>query len=350
MSRKTYKKVITTPELIEEINIKNKKMVDRFLKNFNTKRQDGTIKVYRQNFNIFFVWNLLYNDNKFFVDIRKIEFVDFFDYCVEELKWQPNRYAQMWSSLNSLSTFIENYLDEEYPNYRNNVRKIEKIPKATVRKKTVLTEEQINKLLQHLVDINELQQAFILALACYQGCRKQELFRFNVDTIDVENTAYNDLFIVTTEELKTKGRGKSGKMLYKYILKKPFMPYYTLWTEKRNKIINKTKQESQDLIIDDDGGTIPYSRMDYWAQLWSEYLTEINKNDGNEEEVSVYPHALRHYLCTYLSRIGVEPELIVELFGWASQDMYTIYNDLKAKDKEWKGLHKLAAALEDDDG
>lgn len=205
MSRKTYKKVITTPELIEEINIKNKKMVDRFLKNFNTKRQDGTIKVYRQNFNIFFVWNLLYNDNKFFVDIRKIEFVDFFDYCVEELKWQPNRYAQMWSSLNSLSTFIENYLDEEYPNYRNNVRKIEKIPKATVRKKTVLTEEQINKLLQHLVDINELQQAFILALACYQGCRKQELFRFNVDTIDVENTAYNDLFIVTTEELKTKG-------------------------------------------------------------------------------------------------------------------------------------------------
>ena len=35
MSRKTYRKVITSPELIEQINPKNKMLMKRFLKHKN---------------------------------------------------------------------------------------------------------------------------------------------------------------------------------------------------------------------------------------------------------------------------------------------------------------------------
>ena len=72
MGRETFRKVITSPELIEQINPKNKKLVDRYIKNYSTKCSPDTVKVYKSNLNIFFVWNLLENENKFFVDISSI--------------------------------------------------------------------------------------------------------------------------------------------------------------------------------------------------------------------------------------------------------------------------------------
>ena len=116
LPRNTFRKIITSPELIEKINPVNKKLVERYLKNFNTKRSDASVEVYRSNYNIFFCWNEIYNDNISFIDIKKSQMLDFFDFCVSELKWSPNRYSQMWSSLSSLSNFIDDmftFINEE---------------------------------------------------------------------------------------------------------------------------------------------------------------------------------------------------------------------------------------------
>lgn len=64
-TRKTYRKIITSPELIEQINPENKKLMDRFLKNFSTKNSPKSVISYRSNLNIFMCWNVEYNDNKF---------------------------------------------------------------------------------------------------------------------------------------------------------------------------------------------------------------------------------------------------------------------------------------------
>ena len=148
MARKTFRKVITTPEKIEMIESSNKKLVERFLRYMSQTKSEGTIKVYKSNFDIFFCWNLDYNDNKPFEKIKKIEMQDFFAFCTEELQYSPNRFAQMHSSLSSLSTYIENQLDEieRYENFRNIVTKIEKPVKEPVREKTIISPEQIDKL------------------------------------------------------------------------------------------------------------------------------------------------------------------------------------------------------------
>ena len=112
--RETYRKIITSPELTAQINPKNIKLMERFLKNFATKRSPNSVISYRSNLTIFFTWNLTENNNIFFVDIKKIHLMDFFDYCVTELKWSSNRYAQMHSCLSSFSAWIENILDEDY--------------------------------------------------------------------------------------------------------------------------------------------------------------------------------------------------------------------------------------------
>ena len=63
--RKTFRKVITSESLIAQINPENVKLMERFLKNFATKRSPKSVTVYRSNLNIFFVWNLENNDNLF---------------------------------------------------------------------------------------------------------------------------------------------------------------------------------------------------------------------------------------------------------------------------------------------
>lgn len=345
MPRKTYRKNITNRELIEKINPQNKKLVDRFLKNFSTKRSPASVVIYKSNFNIFFCWNLMNNNDKFFIEIKKSEFMDFFDYCYSELKWSPNRYSNMWSSLNSLSTFIENILDDDYPDFRNNVKKIEKLPKTNVRKKTILTDVQIKNLLNYL-EKKDSQQACMLALACFSGARISELFRFKTSIIDLNNLTYENLFIETAEEIVTKGRGTYGKKLYKYILKAPFEHYYNEWIKKRELMMPLLNKNHDYLFIKKNGDPATPETGRRWIKEWEKYLSNEDPSNVTHNPVNLYAHAFRHYFCTYLAKEGVEQELIVELFGWNSSEMFNIYNDTTAKDKKWKGLANLKTSVE----
>lgn len=342
MPRETLKKKITDDEVIKKINKKNVTLTSRFIKNFQTKRSPLSVKVYESNFNIFFCWNVIYNNNKFFVDIKKIEFMDFFDYASIELGWSPARYAQMWSSLNSLSTFIENILDDEYPDFKNQVKKIEKSPKNAVRKKTILTEEQVINLLNYLeVEISHPQEACLLALLAFSGVRISEAFEFTTDIIDINNDSYNGLFLETTEEIKTKGRGRNGKMIHKYILKAPFLPYYMNWIKERNEIMDKYGQTHNKLFIKPDGTPAIVTSARSWIKKWEKYLTEMEPSNTDKKKIVFYPHCMRHWFCTYLAKKQIPQDLIVELFGWSSSEMYSIYNDMTAKDREWKELENL---------
>lgn len=338
MARKTFRKIITNEEILENINPKNKKLMKRFIKEKNTRCSDATIRNYTSDLNIFFTWNYLENDDKFFVDIKKIEMADFFAYAVDDLKWGSARFSRMRSCLSSLSEYILRFFDEEYPTFKNIVLKsIELMPKCPRRKKTILSEEQIDSLLNYLKnEINRPQEACLLALAICSGARKSELLRFDIDLIDENNTAFDGLFIETKEQIKTKGFSKEGKLLYKYIIKDLFVPYYNEWMVKRKEILeNNNVEEHNKLFIKNDGTPAKVSTIEGWIEKWSKFLNE-----------DVYLHALRHYTCTYLARLGLESELIVEIFGWSSHDMYNIYCDLTAKDKKWKGTTKLKEHLE----
>lgn len=333
--RETYRKVITSPELIEQINPENKKLVDRFLKNFATKRSPNSVVNYRSNYNIFFTWNLLYNDNILFVDIKKFELLDFFDFCCTELKWGSARYAQMHSSLSSLSTFIENYYDDTYPNFRNLVSKIEKLPKESVRKKSIFTQEELNSLMNCLGEEDRIQEQCLLALMMSSGSRASELARFTVDIIDENNTAFEDLFLETTNEIRVKGRGVNGKSLVRYILKSTFLPYYKKWLPVREKIMKENNQTHNYIFITNNGEPAKVSTFRTWIEKWNNYVDK-----------PFYMHSIRHYYCTSLLSIGLEQDLVQSIIGWTSLDMVNIYNDMSAKDRKWKGLDKLKIALE----
>lgn len=335
--RETFRKVITSPELIEQINPENQKLVDRFLKNFATKRSPNSVVSYRSNLNIFFCWNVLYNENGFFIDLKKFELMDFFDFCVTELKWGSNRFAQMHSCLSSFSTWIENIYDEKYPTFRNLLPKIEKLPKETVRKKSVFKKEELDMLMNWLGEQDKVNEQCLLALIMSSGSRASELLRFTTDMIDENHTAFEGLFLETTEDIRVKGRGVNGKYIPRYLIKDIFLPYYKKWLPIRNEIIRETGKDHNFIFIRPDGEPALISTIRSWMEKWDDVLDK-----------HWYPHAGRHFWTTYLLSIGLEKELIQELQKWSSDALVDIYNDATAKDRKWKNLDKLKAALEEE--
>jgi site-specific recombinase XerD len=336
--RKTFRKVITSEELISQINPENIKLMERFLKNFATKRSPKSVTVYRSNLNIFFCWCVENVENISFTKIKKIHFMDFFDYGISELKWSPNRYNTMHSTLSSFSAWIENFFDEEYPNFRNLLPKIEKPVKEAVREKTVLQKEDVDKIFFCLEKQNKVQEQCLLALAISCGARISELARFTTSLIDENNTVFDGLFLETTEKIVTKGRGTGGKLLKKYILKDMFLPYYKKWLIEREKLLIETNQEHDFLFITKDGKPASADRLRDWMSNWSDIVGQ-----------PCYAHNFRHFNISLYKKIDLSDDLIVYLTGWAEgtgHTMISIYNDNSIADTTPKCLGKLKDYLQ----
>jgi len=330
MPRNTFRNVFVTDELISQIHPQNKKFVEKFLREKSTRSSKTTIGAYESDANIFMVWNVLHNDNKLFTDIRKLELAEFFSFAVDELKWGSSRCNRVRSFLSSLSIFIEKFFDSEYPQFHNLVLKtIESVPKELRREKTILSERQVNDLLQHLSETDS-QKACWVALAAYSGSRFSELLRFTTDILDENHTAFGDLFMETLKPIKTKGRGRDGKLLYKYILKDKFLPYYKKWLEDRKIIMDKCGCDHNFIFIKQDGSPATDGTIRYWVMAIENYL-----------QVPFYPHLLRHYLVTEFAKKNIPPMLIKDLVGWSGLEMVSLYDDTSSKDKVWAELENL---------
>lgn len=184
MGRKTFRKIITSPEILKQINPETKKLMDRFLKNYSTKKSPNTIVNYRSNLNIFACWSVIENDNLSIIDMKKYNWMDFFDYGSTELQWHSNRFCQCHSALSSFCRWIERMYDEQYPNFRNLLPYIEKPVKSAIREKSVFKKEELDDLMNWLGEQNRVQEKCLLALMMSSGARISELPRFRTSIID----------------------------------------------------------------------------------------------------------------------------------------------------------------------
>lgn len=314
---------IVTPDKLELINKENKELLEEFVEYLkSTDKSDGTIKGYISDIQIFFAWLFENAKNKSFVDINKRDVMRYQNYLINTLQCSPNRTRRLKASLSSLSNFIENILDDCYPDFRNIINKIPAPVKETVREKTVLEDDEVQALLDFLVSKKQYQKACILALAWASGSRKSELLRFKVDYFKDENIIYGSLY-KTPEKIKTKGRGKMGKLLHKYVLINKFKPYLDLWLKQREEL----GLDFEYLFICKDAKG-NYKEMTDVAPLdrYSEQFTKfLNK--------PFYFHCMRHNFTTQLSKSGIPHHVIKEIVGWSSLDMVQLYDDQTVDDK-----------------
>lgn len=326
VGRKSIYNNIATEEKMEKVNPKNLALLEEwkiYLRTVN--RSPKTIKNYASDMNIFFVWLLDFKENKFFVDITKKDVLFFQDYAMNTLGLGSCRVRRLKDTLSSFSNYIEGFCDEDYPNFRNIIRKIESPGKKAVREKTVFEEEDIEMILNGLLDRGYYQIACLVALACYSGSRRSELLEFKVDYFEPENVVFGSLF-KTPETIKTKGRD-GGKYIYKYTLKKPFERYYYLWMKERRKLLKGEQidpEVEQYLFIHKVKGK--WERLQSKSLTWgSDVVNKILEEEGNSK--IFYWHACRHYWCTALLKSGLPADVVKEIGQWSDMSLVEIYDD-----------------------
>lgn len=317
MGRTTVYNSIISDDLIARINPKNKELSEDFLDYLvSVDRSKNTIEAYRHDLQIFFCWNVENNENKYFVDLAKREIAKFQKHALVEWGWSPNRLRRVKATLSSLSNYIENMLDDEIENYRSIVNKIESPVKQAVREKTVMTDEEVDMVLDTLVEQKRYQLACLFALAAFSGSRKSELLRFKVSYFTDNNIMDDAALYRTPEKIVTKGRGSQGKALYKYTLLS-FKKYYDLWMNERN----AKGLKNEFLFVDENDEILQVSTVSYYSNVITKILGR-----------PFYFHALRHQLCTRLFRLGLPANVVQEYFGWNNVQMTEVYNDTEAVD------------------
>ena len=318
MPRKTKQNKITSEDLIAQINPENKQLLEDYVAYMKSvSRSDKTIEGYISDLHIFFVWLLQKANNKFFVNITKRDIVAFQGFMVNTLENSPARIRRVKSSLSALSNYIEAVCDDDYPQFRNIINKVENPLNAPVRDKTVLSDEQLEELLDYLSKSGKHQQACLLALGMQSGARKSELVRFKPSFFTEDNVIFGSLY--KTPKIKTKGRS-GGKYIPKFVFKAGFQPYFDAWMKQREEL----GIDSEWLFVKQNG--------DHWDQLNSDTLNSWAITFGNHLGVDFYFHALRHYWTTMCVKSGLPVEVIKDLQNWADTKMVSVYNDELAED------------------
>lgn len=323
MGRSTvYNKGLT--ENWDNVNEDNKKLLKNFLTYCRASdRSSETISQYENNIKIFFCWCIENADNKFFVELDKIDIMNFQGYLLHDLSLSPARVRTLKSAISSCSNYIEKMLDKQYPNFRNIINKAVEAPTLEyVREKLVLKDEEIEELLNKLVELKRYQEACYLALGAYSGSRKSEILRFKVDYFKEEYIS-NGLY-QTPEKIRSKGRGKLGKPLVKWTIEAYFKQYLELWLKQR-----------EELGVDNEYLFVVKDKNDKWKQAkvqnadyWTEVITKVLGQP-------LYSHSLRHYFVSSLKRANIPDDVIINIMGWAKGSggaMLDTYNDNSAMD------------------
>lgn len=310
---------ITSDELLAQVNPDNTALLRDFLSYLRSvQRSDTTISAYENDIQIAWVWCLQYNNNAFFVNWTKRNVVAYQNWLLNNNENSPARIRRLKASLSSLSNYIEGVLDDEFPDFRNIINKVENPVNQPVREKTVWEDIELEQLLDQLTKAKEYEKACYLALAMYSGRRKAELCRFKVSDFCAERLVC-DGALYKSAPIRTKGRG-GGKMIPCYTLAKKFDPYLLRWMDFREE--NGIESEWLFPNQKDPADHIAISTANSWANTF----TRISGKPA-------YIHSLRHYFTTSLARAGIPDGVIQSIVSWTSGDMVKLYKDIDADEE-----------------
>lgn len=327
MARSTVYNDIVTDELYNKVKQENKDLLDEFIEYLqSTGKSELTIVGYTSDIKIYYIWNLQNNKNKEFTDITKRDVMRYQNWLMNTLGLSSSRVRRLRAALSSMANFIENVLDDDFPDFRNIINKIPAPINQPVREKTVFEDEDLEELLNILVEKELYQEACALSLAMESGARKSELTRFKVDFFKPENIVHGSLYR-TPEKIKTKGRG-GGKMLNKYVIANNFQPHLDRWLKQREEL----GIDNEYLFVTKRNGewvTAQVSTLDSWGERFNQYIDK-----------HFYWHANRHYFTTSLAKANIPAEVIKQIVGWESVEMVSVYNDTGIDDELGKYFGK----------
>lgn len=179
MSRGRIYNNFYTPELWEQVNKENKRILDDFLAEYRQrKKSKGTIAGYKNDLRIILIYILKELGNKCILDLKKKDFRGLSLYFTEECGMSAARTNRLKSAVNSMLTFCEE--DDDYDYEINYAKKVRGIPKERVKDiedDFFFTFDEFIKVRKILVERGRLQDAVLWSLGFDSAARKNELFQ-----------------------------------------------------------------------------------------------------------------------------------------------------------------------------
>jgi site-specific recombinase XerD len=167
------------------VNEFNRNMVEDYLSN-QTHLSPKSKNAYKSALRIFFYWVKTNLNDKSCIEIRKKEFLRY-------MNWLANRgFSEAGikfkkSSVSAFNKFIENYYEEDYPNFRNYVTAEMQVPKTgKVFAKEPLTPDEIDHLCAVLTEREEWQKLAYVKFTYSTGCRRAESMQLLKEVVNYE--------------------------------------------------------------------------------------------------------------------------------------------------------------------
>lgn len=281
MSKKVYNRIYTK-EKWEQVNKYNKQILDDYIMQIKSEsKSEGSIKQYYADGRIIMILIMELFDNKPLHKFTR-KMVRNLILHFQGLDMSTARINRLLSTFRNIFAFVEmdDEYEEDFEDCRLNPSRVKGLKKEERREIIFLTDEEIHKIVDALIEQGKYQQALLFALGYDSGNRRRELYQLKRSDISLDrNISKNTV------------KGKRGKI---------FRIFYNDLTKKAFKIYEENRTDNTDFlwIVEDGNGVVreaSYESLYHWITSARKTYFEIY---GEEKEFNV--HSLRHSLAQNL--------------------------------------------------
>ena len=270
---KVYNRIYSD-EAWDKVNSENKNIMMDFLDEYTQrKKSKGTIKQYRNDLRILFIYVLNELGNKSILELKKKDFRRY-NIWLQEKGMSNARINRLMSACRSMLSYCEDDEDYDYEiNYASKVHGLEKQPVRVDDEDFFMSFEQIIKVREELLKRGELQLAVLHMIMFDSAGRRNEIFQIKK----------NGLLDGNKTNIVTGKRGKTFPLVYLNDTKELIRQWLefrgednidSLWCKIRK---DGTKEE------------ITYNTIYEWVLKISKILSEL---EGHE--INIFAHSYRH--------------------------------------------------------
>lgn len=269
MSKQIYNRIYTKKKWEEVCKYNKDLMEDYLLELKSNKKTEDTIKQYRNDLRIVFIYILEELDNKPIYKLKKKHFRNY-KLWMQEKNMSASRINRLLAPLKGMleyATNEEDYEDEIEINYASKVKGVQK---EKARDIVFLTDEEINIIYTKLIEKKKYSQALLCALMYDSAARRKEAYQVKRSDLRVDGKISESYVI-----------GKRGKK---------YRPIYHDKTRQAYALLVETLDESiEDIWITNRNSKASYESLYAWVVSWRKIL---EKATGEYKEFN--PHSFRH--------------------------------------------------------
>ena len=195
-----------TPEEWAQVHEFNRNLTEEFLQQEHLSKK--TIGQYRSTLQIFFRWVMQHDQNRPLHELKPRSALRYQNWLLSTgLGYSGVKLKR--SAVSSICQYLELYLGEEYPMFRNIFNKgVPNAARSTVHEKVPLTKDEFDLLVEKLTETKQWQILCFLMMAYSSASRREELRQLRKEISTYEKVPGKTYY--KAHEVRAKGKGSVG--------------------------------------------------------------------------------------------------------------------------------------------